>query len=85
MLGASLGCAQVWVHPSKGQQEWYADYSSCEAQAGQASSANDQYGIIRARVRENCLRGKGWVPEKKHKKQTDGLGEAGKKWVREGN
>ena len=66
--------------------DWYTAYCFYEAQAAQASGAYDQYGIVRVRVRENCLRGKCWVPQKEGKKQqSDGLSEAGKKWVRDGD
>lgn len=58
----SLGaCTTTYFqHPTKTDDEWSADYSACEAQAGQAAAYNDKYGVVRNRVLENCLHGKGW-------------------------
>jgi hypothetical protein len=57
------GCATVYNHPTKGQTEFYADSSSCEATAGQAAGPYDTYGIIRKRVYRECMQGKGWTPQ----------------------
>jgi uncharacterized protein YceK len=58
---ASLGgCTTILTHPTKSTEEFYADYSACEAQAGQAAGSQDPYGVRRNRVLENCMRGKGW-------------------------
>lgn len=63
LLTLLQGCATIWNHPTKGQTEFYADSSACEAQGGQATGGNDPYGIIRQRVYGNCMRGKGWTPQ----------------------
>ena len=41
---------------------WNADSSHCEATAGQAAGVDDPLGLIRLRVRNDCLRGLGWKP-----------------------
>ena len=56
----AMGCTTYYTHPSKGNQEWAADYAVCEAQGGQAGGAYDEYGIVKQRVTHNCLVGKGW-------------------------
>ena len=57
-----MGCATIYNHPTKGEREWAADYSLCEAQAGQASPQIQGYAYDR--VLNNCLFGKGWTKEK---------------------
>lgn len=60
------GCATVWVHQTKGEQEFYADSSECEAKAGQATGGQpDPYYMIRQRVYDNCMKGNGWRQERK--------------------
>jgi hypothetical protein len=62
MLGMGLaGCATIWTHPTKGNQGFYADSAACEATAGQAATANDPFGIVRRRVYNHCMLGKGWM------------------------
>jgi hypothetical protein len=60
---AQIGCATVYAHPTKGQTQFYADSSSCEARAGQAAGPHDAYGIIRQRVYKQCMMGEGWHPQ----------------------
>jgi hypothetical protein len=60
------GCAAtVWVHAGKSQQEYHADFSACQAQAGQASMGKG--GLVREGVYnsafEHCMLGKGWTPQ----------------------
>jgi hypothetical protein len=62
----TAGCASppvVWNHPTKSDQEWYADYAECEAQAGQAAGAFGPGSAIFVRVEANCLRGGGYYIE----------------------
>lgn len=55
-------CAATWVHATKNQTEFYADSSSCEAQAGQAQGYWG--GLMRYnRVYDQCMMGKGWTPQ----------------------
>lgn len=64
LASVSLGaCTTYWEHPTKSNNDWHADYATCEAQAGQAAGINDKYGAIRRRVLDNCLYGKGWNKE----------------------
>ena len=56
----------IWVHPTKSDQQWQADYEGCKAQADQAATAAN-YASIRNRVRQStlssCLREKGWTSQ----------------------
>ena len=62
----ATSCATHWVHPTKSDQQWRADYEECQAQAGQAATAAS-YASSRNRVRQSalssCLREKGWTPQ----------------------
>jgi hypothetical protein len=65
----AVGCASdavIWVHPTKSDQQWQADYEECKAQADQAATAAN-YASIRNRVRQStlssCLREKSWTPQ----------------------
>lgn len=62
-LVSLAGCATVWVHPTKNEQEFYADASECEARGGQAAGMYDPYGLVKARVQKQCMYGKGWHPK----------------------
>jgi hypothetical protein len=64
----ATGCAKHWVHPTKSDQQWQADYEECKTQADQAvrtttvTSARS-YSRISKAVIDGCLREKGWAPE----------------------
>ncbi len=62
----TAGCATQWVHPTKSDQQWRADYDECQAEAGRAATAT-AYASTRNRVRQSalssCLREKGWTPQ----------------------
>ena len=62
----------IWVHPTKSDQQWQADYEECKAQADQAvrkitdtyaSSRNRSRSRISRSVNDSCLREKGWAPQ----------------------
>ena len=68
-LLVTAGCARnpvIWVHPTKTDQQWQADYEECQAQAGRAATATT-YASTRNRVRQSslssCLREKGWAQQ----------------------
>lgn len=60
------GCATTWTQASKSQQEYYADFSACQAQAGQAASGVgggwERSGTYGSAFRY-CMLGKGWQPD----------------------
>ncbi len=73
VLGVGLGLTgcMVWVHPTKGEQQFHEDSAFCDAQAGQAAAGyggtRDPYGLAatnqslaRDSVFKSCMYGKGW-------------------------
>lgn len=61
------GCGtSALYHPTKGDQEFYADRETCSAQASRESSkAYDGVGsmAITNRVYQACMRDQGWRPK----------------------
>ena len=63
------GCATVWSHPVKTDQDFYADDSECEARGASVPiGVTNMDHIMRRgqvdRIYERCMMGKGWRREK---------------------
>jgi hypothetical protein len=61
LLSLVPACTRHYSHGTKGPTEFYADSSSCAGLAGQAAGHYDPYAVVRSRVYEECLFGKGWT------------------------
>ena len=62
------GCATTWGHPTKSEQEFYADDSECESRgAGVPMGVTNMDHAFRnaqvQRIYERCMMGKGWRKE----------------------
>jgi hypothetical protein len=64
----TAGCAPKWVHPTKSDQQWQADYEECKAQGDlevettTVTSARSHSRISKA-FTYGCLHMKGWTTE----------------------
>jgi hypothetical protein len=52
--------AMKFNHRAKSQEEFYKDWTDCEAKAGQAGYYG---GLIQRNFMERCMNGGGWVRE----------------------
>ncbi len=65
----TAGCATEWVHPTKSDQQWQADYDECQAQVSPAAAAategyaRSSRGRVRSKLTNRCLREKGWAQQ----------------------
>lgn len=61
ILLAMTSCAMPrLVHPTKGDREFAADSSTCEALGRQAQDPRAKYHFTKLRVYDQCMFGKGW-------------------------
>jgi len=60
LLLVILGCTPQWHREGMTEQQYAADQSECLARGGQASGANDPFGLLRRQAYEGCMKGKGY-------------------------